>query len=255
MPDPLRVDAYNRYMYSLGNPLKFNDPTGHCIARSEIGEELEYVGSDDQDCWRLFESIINVWDNPDAWGDVEYWNQLFGSKEIFRNYIAPTSSNDFAFFSDAIERYYNHLDSQRQAFNELMAEYNEYNPNPSGQHLPFEQELVSAGKCANNFPMGCANTASDVAAGISVGGIALCVLATDGLCLAVVGGASTFTGSAGSIITTVNYANGDRNVSGTDVAVSWGTTSIGGIFGGYYKGFGGAVTAFVQRQYDRWRSQ
>ena len=29
MPDPLRVDAYNRYMYGLGNPLKFNDPSGH----------------------------------------------------------------------------------------------------------------------------------------------------------------------------------------------------------------------------------
>ena len=29
VPDPLRVDAYNRYMYAYGNPLKFNDPSGH----------------------------------------------------------------------------------------------------------------------------------------------------------------------------------------------------------------------------------
>ncbi|MCA9367878.1 RHS repeat-associated core domain-containing protein [Candidatus Kaiserbacteria bacterium] len=29
VPDPMRVDSYNRYMYSLGNPLKFNDPSGH----------------------------------------------------------------------------------------------------------------------------------------------------------------------------------------------------------------------------------
>ncbi|MCB9139748.1 MAG: RHS repeat-associated core domain-containing protein [Caldilineaceae bacterium] len=29
VPDPLRVDAYNRYMYALGNPLKFNDPSGY----------------------------------------------------------------------------------------------------------------------------------------------------------------------------------------------------------------------------------
>ena len=28
VPDPLRVDAYNRYMYAYGNPLKFNDPSG-----------------------------------------------------------------------------------------------------------------------------------------------------------------------------------------------------------------------------------
>ncbi|MCA9368357.1 RHS repeat-associated core domain-containing protein, partial [Candidatus Kaiserbacteria bacterium] len=31
VPEPMRVDAYNRYMYALGNPLKFNDPSGHCI--------------------------------------------------------------------------------------------------------------------------------------------------------------------------------------------------------------------------------
>ncbi|MCB0045071.1 MAG: hypothetical protein KDD92_06570, partial [Caldilineaceae bacterium] len=31
VPGPLRVDAYNRYMYALGNPLKYNDPSGHVV--------------------------------------------------------------------------------------------------------------------------------------------------------------------------------------------------------------------------------
>ena len=29
VPDPLNVMAYNRYMYAMGNPLKFIDPSGH----------------------------------------------------------------------------------------------------------------------------------------------------------------------------------------------------------------------------------
>jgi hypothetical protein len=31
VPDPSNVQAYNRYMYALGNPLRYNDPSGHWI--------------------------------------------------------------------------------------------------------------------------------------------------------------------------------------------------------------------------------
>ncbi|MCB9137760.1 MAG: RHS repeat-associated core domain-containing protein [Caldilineaceae bacterium] len=34
VPDPGSVFGYNRYMYSLGNPLKFNDPSGHVVERT-----------------------------------------------------------------------------------------------------------------------------------------------------------------------------------------------------------------------------
>ena len=29
MPDPGNVQAYNRYLYALGNPIRYNDPSGH----------------------------------------------------------------------------------------------------------------------------------------------------------------------------------------------------------------------------------
>ena len=37
VPDASRVLAYNRYMYSVGNPLKYNDPTGHVYEDSGDG--------------------------------------------------------------------------------------------------------------------------------------------------------------------------------------------------------------------------
>lgn len=30
VPDPGNLFDYNRYMYTRGNPMKYNDPTGHC---------------------------------------------------------------------------------------------------------------------------------------------------------------------------------------------------------------------------------
>ena len=43
VPDPMRVDAYNRYMYALGNPLKYNDPSGHIAVcfKGGVGDSSE----------------------------------------------------------------------------------------------------------------------------------------------------------------------------------------------------------------------
>ena len=37
VPEPGRVDGYNRYMYVMGNPLKYNDPSGHCNDHTQSG--------------------------------------------------------------------------------------------------------------------------------------------------------------------------------------------------------------------------
>lgn len=37
VPDPTHVFDYNRYMYARGNPIQYNDPTGHCAATALAG--------------------------------------------------------------------------------------------------------------------------------------------------------------------------------------------------------------------------
>jgi RHS repeat-associated protein len=49
VPDPSNVQAYNRYMYALGNPLRYNDPSGHsacagvCPASSSWQQVFEAI--------------------------------------------------------------------------------------------------------------------------------------------------------------------------------------------------------------------
>jgi uncharacterized protein RhaS with RHS repeats len=49
VPDPSNVQAYNRYMYALGNPLRYNDPSGHaacagvCTAPSSWQQVFEAI--------------------------------------------------------------------------------------------------------------------------------------------------------------------------------------------------------------------
>ena len=51
MPAPLRVDAYNRYMYAMGNPLRYSDPSGHCSDSSQysVGWTANYSGDSYED--------------------------------------------------------------------------------------------------------------------------------------------------------------------------------------------------------------
>jgi RHS repeat-associated protein len=37
VPDPTNLHDYNRYMFVRGNPMMYNDPTGHCISQAQEG--------------------------------------------------------------------------------------------------------------------------------------------------------------------------------------------------------------------------
>jgi RHS repeat-associated protein len=94
IPDPTNVFDYDRYMYGRGNPLKYNDPTGHC-ATNENGT----LDQNDGDCVGWVNTIYASWD------DTSYWTDRWGSKDVFMEHIAPTESLDASFFQSAFLTY------------------------------------------------------------------------------------------------------------------------------------------------------
>jgi hypothetical protein len=62
VPDPSSFLSYNRYLYALGNPLKYNDPSGHCATRDN-GQPDE----NDHECWQYAYTIWAQWDTTDYW--------------------------------------------------------------------------------------------------------------------------------------------------------------------------------------------
>jgi RHS repeat-associated protein len=102
VPDPANVWDYNRFMYARGNPMKYNDPTGHCASYSSIGEEPKPKPGNG-DCWGLVDHILGLWERDQS----GYWQQRWVSQDIFRKHVAATLSNDSAFMLQEINRYWN----------------------------------------------------------------------------------------------------------------------------------------------------
>lgn len=75
MPDPSYVYDYNRFGYARGNPLKFNDPTGHCA--------VSEADPDASDCRRWANTIYASWDH------TTYWNRMWpNGKDFFIENVA-----------------------------------------------------------------------------------------------------------------------------------------------------------------------
>ncbi|MEZ4868012.1 MAG: polymorphic toxin-type HINT domain-containing protein [Caldilineaceae bacterium] len=79
VPDPTNLFAYNRYMYSFGNPLKYNDPSGHdpqCdVGTSECDAE-----------WALWWQYLSVQAQWPSWEEFRlgynYYSQYAANPEL-----------------------------------------------------------------------------------------------------------------------------------------------------------------------------
>ena len=71
IPDPLNPQQFNRYTYTLNNPLTFTDPSGHC---AENGDEA---------CWAEAERLSQQYSMLEWFGKLSYW-QLTNSEALAR---------------------------------------------------------------------------------------------------------------------------------------------------------------------------
>ncbi|MCB9139753.1 MAG: RHS repeat-associated core domain-containing protein [Caldilineaceae bacterium] len=100
VPDPGSVFGYNRYMYSLGNPLRFSDPSGHCpTVQPDLQDEearAEHIN-----CWDLAVKIYLMYDSD------PFWQERFQiEREDWFVKIATMSGNDVAYMQNQMDAWY-----------------------------------------------------------------------------------------------------------------------------------------------------
>ncbi len=248
VPDPTQVIDYQRYGYARGNPLKYNDPNGHCATEAPSSDDKEAMQSY-TDCWRLAGTILSMYD-ADPW-----WQERFRVDQQ-------------TFFEKVIMQPNQDAKSLQKQLDDWEYDFKSHTGLPNGPvewHKPVYAPINFPGRgmteavvndilnCQDNMPWGCSNLADDASAVVAGGAVIVCAAATGGTCLAVGGGASTIISGGGSALTTVNALNGDATAA--DVIVSWSTTVVGGKFGIKGRGVVGAGVSTFQRVYDWWASQ
>jgi len=215
VPDPTNVFAYNRYMYVLGNPLKYSDPSGHCMTRETAGLG---VGRDDSDsdCWRAVDSIINVWDETSPHGyKYNYWNGIFASPEVFEDFVNLETVTE-EILTPFLLNYFDYKEARDLQHVQDLTEYRQYNTSP-GRDMLFDRCGLEEVDCAGNTLNALGTGSALVAAGCAYFLLAPCTMVASG-----VSGAA---GVGGAIWTAYQVQEG--NSTETDFFVVSVTLTVG----------------------------
>ncbi|MCA9368332.1 RHS repeat-associated core domain-containing protein [Candidatus Kaiserbacteria bacterium] len=241
VPDPGSVFGYNRYMYSLGNPLKFNDPSGHCATLEDGSQDRENDGG----CWYWADQYYASWN-----ADVDYFSASWNiTRDEWMKHTATAEYATTDFLKNKLISFWS------PKYHAMGIHHEVYNPAPEW-HEPNNPELSMPGMflaedalvCALDFPLGCGKAIDDAAVAVSVGGVIACAYTTGGTCLSAVSYISGILGATGTGITAINAW--DKKALWADVGVSVVTTSSGFAGGSYGKGTVGAGISIIQRIYD-----
>ncbi|MCA9368094.1 RHS repeat-associated core domain-containing protein [Candidatus Kaiserbacteria bacterium] len=235
VPDPLRVDAYNRYMYSLGNPLKYTDPTGHysdealmihfgcndwaCV-EAQFDEDGQHAGR-----WGWLATLMAAEDNDTvtAWSVTEdLYQNIQGTFKTVNGKImvAPTQldiSSPTGNWSAHFTRFA--ADATEVEFAARGVGIVERYSSARGPETAYDQRQLD---CRHTDCVARSlDTLSTTTAGIALG----CSLSGLAPCTGVAGTASTAFSAAGYTWTWYRGISGDA--SALDIAVSTGTTFVG----------------------------
>ena len=88
VPDPADPQSFNRYSYSLNNPLKFRDPSGHCVENYQ--HDSEYLGTCIEG-WNLLGEYY-----ADTYGYEHYPNDYLN--DILMTYDIDTIAGMLSYF-------------------------------------------------------------------------------------------------------------------------------------------------------------
>ena len=88
-PDPLNPQQFNRYTYTLNNPLKFTDSSGHCLTDTNGNPDNSDIA-----CWEYLWELENTW-GIDIQGE-EFWDYLYltSLQYIFEQFSEFVGSQD-----------------------------------------------------------------------------------------------------------------------------------------------------------------
>ena len=83
VPDPGTLFDYNRYMYTRGNPMRYNDPTGHCATLDDGSRDMD----NDAGCWKAADEWFATF-GKGAFETDEEWQQFFaGNAAMTENFL------------------------------------------------------------------------------------------------------------------------------------------------------------------------
>ena len=99
-PDPENPQALNKYAYTLGNPLRFSDPSGHCATTvtdpSNPNEVAQFRA-----CWKRASQISVMYDN-DPW----FAKRFRVSRADWITDIAMNPSTDSAWMQQQLDSWW-----------------------------------------------------------------------------------------------------------------------------------------------------